>query len=555
MNFPTSRARRAARRALLPFLALGCATSLWAQQPVPADSAHADSVAADTIGRVAVIRAIELDRGNLFDSTQTHHWWARVGNSLHRVTRPWVIRREFLFKPGQPYDSALVAETERNLRRLGHFREVHFDTLTTDSGFVIRLKTLDGWTTRLNLTFGATGNQFAYSASLFDTNLLGTGTEGLIGYRHNPDRDVFSIGAALPRLIARKVGVSAGYESKSDGKAGAFSIGQPWLSLGARTEFLLSVRFNNQRVLRYFDGNPDPLDTQTRNHALYLADLGHAIRGTSWGYLRVGLTGFVQTDGWRIGEPGPVVPQHTSGAFGVYSEASRARFVVYRGYQSFDRDEDINISSTARLTLLATPAAFGYDEGGIGAGLDLQTGTSFLGRHGFATVGLISSGRFSASGLDSGTAILQGIAALHAGVRHLFVVASSAGIQRNVPPGDEFDLGFGFGPRSFRTHAFTGDRFFYGTTEYRGLIDDKLFGLLGVGGAVFADVGGAWYHGTPARTGGDVGFGFRLGISPQAEPDLLRIDLAYRLPGGPQGSGWIVSLGKGFQFSFRGPPQ
>lgn len=517
---------------------------------------HVVAQAATDTSRTAppIIRGIELDRGNLFDSTQTRHWWARLGNSLHRVTRPFVIRREFLFKPGEPYDSALVAETERNLRRLGHFREVHFDTVTTDSGLVVRLRTLDGWTTRLNLTFGATGNQFAYSASLFDTNLLGTGTEGLIGYKHNPDRDVFSLGAALPRLIARKIGVAAVYEDKTDGKAGAFSIGQPWLSLGARTEFLLSARFNNARVLRYFDGNSDPLDTLTRNHAVFLGDLGHAIKASSNGYVRVGVTGVIQTDGFRPGEPGDAVPTATSGALGVWSEVSRARFAKYRGYQSFDRDEDIDISSTARLTALAAPAAFGYQDNGVALGLFLQSGTTFFNRAGFATIELISSGRFASGGLDSGTAIVQGIAALHAGTRHLFVVAGSGGMQRNVPPGDEFDLGFGFGPRAFRTHAFTGDRYFSATTEYRGMIDDKLFGLFGIGGALFGDVAGAWYHGTPVKTGGDIGFGFRMGISPQAEPELLRVDLAYRLPGGPQGAGWVVSLGKGFQFSFRGPP-
>jgi hypothetical protein len=532
----------------------GTVATLTAQQPGASDSAGHSAAVVDTSGH-SIIRGVELDRGNLFDSTQTRHWWARLGNSLHRVTRPWVIRREFLFKPGQPYDSALVAETERNLRRLGHFREVHFDTVSTDSGLIVRLRTLDGWTTRLNLTFGATGNQFAYSASLFDTNLLGTGTEGLVGYRHNPDRDIFSVGAALPRLIARKVGVAAEYDDKTDGKAGAFSIAQPWLSLGARTEFQLGARFNNQRVLRYFDGNPDPLDTLTRNHAVYLGDLGHALKASSHGYLRVGATGVIQTDGFRVGEPGPVVPQRTSGAFGFYGEASRARFTVYRGFQSFNREEDIDISSTARVALLAAPRSFGYDDDGIAAGLYLQTGTSFLHRRGFATVNLISSGRFASGGLDSGTAILQSVAALHAGHRHLFVLAGSGGLQRNVAPGDEFDLGFGFGPRAFRTHAFTGDRFFTATGEYRGLIDEKLFGLFSIGGAAFADAGGAWYHGTPAQTGGDVGFGFRLGVAPQAEPDLLRVDLAYRLPGGPQGTGWVLSLGKGFQFSFRGPPQ
>jgi hypothetical protein len=526
-----------------------------AQQPVPADSVKRDSTGSDSTLAGPVIRAIEFDRQNLFDSTQTGHWWARAGNSLHRITRPFVIRRELLFAPGQPYDSAVVAETERNLRRLGHFQDVHFDTLTTDSGLVVRLRTRDGWTTRVNLGFGATGSQTTYTASLFDTNLLGTGTLGLIGYRHTPDRNIFSIGAGLPRLIARKVGIAIRYDYKSDGSAGLFTIGQPWLSLASRTSFLLGARFSDSRVLQYFDGNPEPLDTLTRNHSLYHGELGFALHGSSTGYARIGPVGFIQQDGWRPGPPGAPVPSKTSGAIGMFGEISRARFEVYRGYQSFDRQEDIDVSSTARLTLVAAPAAFGYDDGGVGVALALQTGTTFLHRAGFATLTLTSAGRFVSAGLDSGTAVLEGIAALHAGRRHLFVLAGSAGAQRDVPPGDEFDLGFGFGPRAFRTHAFTGDRFFTATTEYRALINGSLFGLVGLGGAAFADVGGAWYQGTPVRTGSDVGVGIRLGISPQAEPALLRVDLAYRLPGTPQGEGWVISIGKGFQFEFRGPPQ
>ena len=40
-------------------------------------------------------------------------------------------------RPGEPYDSAKVAESERNLRRLGVFRSVKIDSTSTDSGLVV----------------------------------------------------------------------------------------------------------------------------------------------------------------------------------------------------------------------------------------------------------------------------------------------------------------------------------------------------------------------------------------------------------------------------------
>src|SRR5438034_331239 len=54
---------------------------------------------------------------------------ARLANALHVPTRPWVIRRALLVNPGDPYDSARIAETERSLRGLFVFSRVRLDTV------------------------------------------------------------------------------------------------------------------------------------------------------------------------------------------------------------------------------------------------------------------------------------------------------------------------------------------------------------------------------------------------------------------------------------------
>ena len=73
------------------------------------------------------LRAVELDRRDIFDPDE-RGFIARAANALHIQTRAVTIRRELLFGAGQPYDSALVAESERNLRALGVFRRVAIDT-------------------------------------------------------------------------------------------------------------------------------------------------------------------------------------------------------------------------------------------------------------------------------------------------------------------------------------------------------------------------------------------------------------------------------------------
>ena len=76
-----------------------------------------------------------------------------MANRLHVRTRPEVIERELLFKAGRPYDSVLVAESARNLRGMGIFRDVRIDSIPTDTGVVMRVTTRDGWTTKAGLRF------------------------------------------------------------------------------------------------------------------------------------------------------------------------------------------------------------------------------------------------------------------------------------------------------------------------------------------------------------------------------------------------------------------
>lgn len=533
-----TRARRLRRGA-------GLAALLWPGW-LAAQGRATDSVTATP----PIIQAVQLRREDLFDSLETIHWYARWANSVHVVTRPWVIRRELLFKPGQPWDSALVAESARNLRRLGHFRSVEIDSIATDSGLLVRTTTRDGWTTRISAGIRTTGNQVGWSFSLYDSNTLGTGIAGLIGYRQIPDRNILQLGVAAPRLLFNRIGVRGQYQALSDGQDASASLGEPFLSQASRFSFRVGWRYFQGRILQFFDGNPVPVDSVQRRFDVVTGDLAHAVATDRHGYFRIGIAGDVQRDGYRPGPPGPPIPQSTSGTVGPYFEVSRARFEIFRGFESFDRAEDIDLSPSARFAVFAAPTTFGYPVGGVGPALFLEGGRTLLNRHGFITGHLVAGGLMTDAGLDSGTAILTTMAAARYG-RHLGVLYASGGLERGAAPGAEFDLGFSYGPRAFPAHSFTGDRYYFLTAEYRLMITPDLFRLLGIGVAAFGDAGGAWYLGTPSRSGGDVGLGLRMGMTRQAELSLLRVDLAYRLaqPGNP--GGWVLAIGKGFVFQSR----
>src|SRR5262245_26891653 len=78
-----------------------------------------------------VIRAVVIDRAEVFDSVVAKRFWGfALVNALHARTRLYVIRRELLLSPGEPYDTARANESARNLRALSIFRDVWIDTVT-----------------------------------------------------------------------------------------------------------------------------------------------------------------------------------------------------------------------------------------------------------------------------------------------------------------------------------------------------------------------------------------------------------------------------------------
>jgi hypothetical protein len=529
---------RSIPRHLLPLVMLLLPFRLAAQVP--------DSAEADTLPPRDTIRAVELARRDIFDPDE-RGWIARIANALHIQTRAATIRRELLFQAGQPYDSARVAESERNLRALGVFRRVRIDTVRTDSGLVARVLTKDGWSTKADWRFRSTGGQVEYTIGLVEDNLLGTASSAAVRYRKTPDRTSVTLGLRRPRLIAGTVGVAALYENRSDGRITQFAAEQPFYSLTSRFGFRVEGDDRDERVLQFFNGSNVAADTLTHRYSLARASAALASSASMAGYLRWGLEAQVRREDFRPEASTAPFGKTVTGAAGPYLVWSRANFLVARGVSGFAREEDVDLGLTVRVGLLAAPKAFGYDRDGIAPNLAARAGARVPG--GFGYLEALLSGVYDAAGLDSGTVQLAGTAVLQPGPHQVGIVHLEGGWLKDPAPGTEFDLGLGFGPRAFRSHAFTGDRSYFATAEYRYTVVDDFLGQLGLGLAGFVDHGGAWYSGQPTRSGWDVGIGLRLGASRSTDTESLRFDLARRFANDAQKGGWVVTVGKGFVFS------
>jgi hypothetical protein len=517
---------------------------------LPAQAAGAQTQPDSAGSREALkIRTIEIRPYDVFPPGEARGLIARVANGLHITTRPGTIRRELLLRPGDPFDSAKVAETERNLRALRVFRRVRVDSVRTDSGLALRVETQDAFTTRIEGSIEGSTQSSSRWIGITEMNLLGTATRVSVRYRQTPDRDGVTTSFQRERLIDNRIGVSGFFDRTTDGRSLYGVVALPYLSFSSPSSWYFSSEARTGRVLRFRDGN-DAVPTATLERRFWLGrvGLGQAMRGSTRGYLRIGVDGQLRRDDYADQSQVDTLGRTVTGAVTGYIRWRSARFRVSSGIQGFARDEDVDLSTVVHLGLGLTPKAFGYSDNGVVPQLAVQTGLGW--RAGYATAIGSVLGRIRESGtVDSGSAHLGALVVLQPGARHLALLHGSHGWQMNPMPGGEFDFGLGLGPRGFPPHAFTGDRAFLLTGEYRFTITDNFLRSAGLALAGFGDYGGAWFAGSPRRTGYAVGVGVRFGLTVTTDLSPARLDFAYINGTGITRGAWRIAFGKGFVFN------
>lgn len=518
--------------------ALACARVLGNIPPAAGQVAPA--------GQPVVIDTVIVVTHDVFDAAEARRNVAfAVANALRFTTRAEIVRQEVLVRVGQPYDSARFAETERNLRALGLFREVKVDTARVGGRLAAVVETRDGWTTELQLNGRSTGGVFTWSAGLQERDFLGLAMAVGARYRDDPDRTAVTVLGRWNRVPGTSLQVAGSYDDRSDGRLGEWLAGVPFRSLGDGRAIVWRGEAGRQRVLQFRDGRL--LQTLQRRAVVQRVSAAWAPAASGAGYLRVGLLGAIKREEYVLAaDTLAPVPDSLSGTVGMELDWRRARYAVVTHYNGFARAEDVDLSTRVRLALWGAPAAWGYSRSGVGQELEAQVGASW-GR-GFARLDVRAAALLTAGGLDSARVAGGLTVASRWPGRQATVLRVEAGTLRRLPPGSEFDLGHGIGPRAFGPHAFTGTRSFWGTLEHRWFALDEVLHLVGIGLAGFLDLGGAWYGDQSARVGGDVGAGLRLGATRATGTNVGRLDLAYRFGEGWSGGRWVLSLGRSYTF-------
>jgi hypothetical protein len=204
-------------------------------------------------------------------------WKFQLLNVFHRTTRPEILQRELLVKPGSPYDEALVEESIRNLQappRLsiaGHvFGQPELSSVVAIVPVVssrpdtvdLLAVTRDVWSLRFNTNFEFQQNTLSLlETSLSENNLFGWRKYLSAGF--TMDQGSFEIGPTYfdPNVAGSRLTLLASANAfytratnAYEGNSELFSLRYPLFSLASRWGGGVDVS-HQDAVVRNFRGN------------------------------------------------------------------------------------------------------------------------------------------------------------------------------------------------------------------------------------------------------------------------------------------------------------
>lgn len=104
---------------------------------------------------------------------ESNSWIAKAGNTIHIRTLPLAIRNLLLIKKEDVFDSLLVKESIRLVRKQSYVRDVHFDARVVNDSVDLMVLVQDVWSIVPDGSW--TGNRL--NISLKEQNFLGTGQQ------------------------------------------------------------------------------------------------------------------------------------------------------------------------------------------------------------------------------------------------------------------------------------------------------------------------------------------------------------------------------------------
>jgi hypothetical protein len=509
-------------------------------------------------GKPLKVRKIHVVTQNIFDPKKPGEDKAlfRLADRLHIVTRPEVIERQVLMKPGDPYSPAAAAESERILRRNRYLYDAQIRPIPVGDGEVdLEVVTRDVWTLQGGVGFHRSGGANTTHFDIQDINFLGAGKGISLSHQSSVDRTANLVSYDDPSLLGTHGRLDMAYSDNSDGSFKSLSLERPFYSLdtrwalgGAATlDDRVDPLYDRGHVFERFQHRQDVFGIYAgRSPGLSDRQTHRWLAGFS-----VERDRFAPAQGFDL--PALLPGDRTLAYPWVSYEYLQDGYFTARDMDRIQRTEDVNVGRQLHLRL-------GYSSTAWGGTLNrvlTDTSASIGWRPGprqLLLTRIQGGARFGGSGAEN----LQVGASVRYYVRdfgdNLFYAALGGDVVHNLDPERQLLLGGDTGLRGYPLRFLQGDHRVLFTLEQRFFSDRELFHLLHMGAAVFFDAGSAWFEDGDGKVAADrkllkdVGLGLRFGSSRSARGSMVHLDLAFPLDGDRsiQRIQWLVSTSDTF---------
>jgi hypothetical protein len=174
-------------------------------------------------GQGKIIRKIEIITLDPFGysindtSSYPDKFVMRVGNTIHAKTNSPVIRNLLMFRQGEGYDSLLVDESKRLIRRQQYIRDIRLNVVSAGRDSVdVYLRVMDVWS--LIPAARRTGTEFGFG--LTDLNFAGTGSSLEVStlWKNNGGGNITNLSYLIPNIRNTYTSFNIQYQFSPTGK-------------------------------------------------------------------------------------------------------------------------------------------------------------------------------------------------------------------------------------------------------------------------------------------------------------------------------------------------
>ncbi len=482
----------------------------------------------------AVIGEIQVETDDVFDLNDPHEnkYLYRLANRWHVTTRPWLVRRMLLFKPGERLSHRVIDETERVIRRNASVYDVSIQPVRYQDGVVdLRVRTRDTWTLEPSVRLSRSGGVNTGGFSLKESNLAGTGMVVEVERSKDVDRTSSHLKLGHDHLFDGWTKLGFDTATSSDGSSLSLEAGRPFYSLDTRWAADGSYsRFDRTDSL-YRNGEVVG-EYDHRQRAASVSAGWSAGRVGRWTHrYSVGVSHAEDTYAASVDNPPPAaIPadRTLAGPFLRY-EAVEEDFLEVTNRERIQRPEYLALGWHSTLQIGRSIESFG--------GTEQPWLVSASASKGFRMPGdgqLLTSAAYAGQyGSVSGDVRSFGAAARYYRPQRgsfLLFLSGSVDTVKTASAADELLLGGSSGLRGYPLRYQSGTRRATFSVEERYYTDWYPFRLFRVGWAVYYDLGRAWGGELPNATPGwlsNVGFGLRILNARASFGNVLHIDLAF----------------------------